>query len=46
VRRAARYHRKGSADVLTESLPAVRLGDTTAHGGAIVAGLPTVMIGS
>jgi uncharacterized Zn-binding protein involved in type VI secretion len=26
-------------------LPAARLGDSTAHGGAIVIGLPTVLIG-
>lgn len=25
--------------------PAARMGDTTAHGGAIVAGFPTVLIG-
>jgi uncharacterized Zn-binding protein involved in type VI secretion len=25
--------------------PAARVGDTTAHGGTIVLGLPTVMIG-
>lgn len=25
--------------------PAARMGDTTAHGGAIVAGCPTVLIG-
>lgn len=36
---------KGSATVLIMGLPAVRMGDTTAHGGAIVGGLPTVMIG-
>jgi len=36
---------KGSATVLTQSLPAVRIGDTTAHGGTIVAGFPTVLIG-
>jgi len=26
-------------------MPAARIGDMTAHGGAIVAGLPTVLIG-
>ncbi|HYE51766.1 MAG TPA: hypothetical protein VEB20_19385 [Azospirillaceae bacterium] len=26
-------------------LPAARMGDTTAHGGTVAAGLPTVMIG-
>jgi uncharacterized Zn-binding protein involved in type VI secretion len=25
--------------------PAARVGDTTAHGGSIVVGLPTVLIG-
>ena len=36
---------KGSVTVLTGSLPQARLGDTCAHGGAIVAGAPTVLIG-
>jgi uncharacterized Zn-binding protein involved in type VI secretion len=36
---------KGSATVLTQSLPAVRIGDMTAHGGNIVLGFPTVLIG-
>ncbi len=36
---------KGSATVLVTSLPAARLGDLTAHGGTIVLGLPTVLIG-
>jgi uncharacterized Zn-binding protein involved in type VI secretion len=36
---------KGSGTVLIGSRPAARLGDTTAHGGVIVAGLPTVLIG-
>ena len=36
---------KGSATVLVCGLPAARLGDMTAHGGNIVAGLPTVLIG-
>jgi uncharacterized Zn-binding protein involved in type VI secretion len=31
--------------VLVNSLPAARMGDLTAHGGTIVLGLPTVMIG-
>jgi len=35
----------GSVTVLIGGMPAARLGDTTAHGGAIVVGLPTVMIG-
>jgi uncharacterized Zn-binding protein involved in type VI secretion len=36
---------KGSATVLISSLPAARMGDMTAHGGTIVAGCPTVLIG-
>lgn len=36
---------KGSATVLIGGAPAARLGDSTAHGGVIVVGLPTVMIG-
>lgn len=36
---------KGSTTVLIRGLPAARLGDMCAHGGAIVAGLPTVLIG-
>jgi len=36
---------KGSATVLVGKLPAARLGDLTAHGGSIVLGLPTVIIG-
>lgn len=36
---------KGSATVLINNLPAARIGDTTAHGGVIVVGCPTVMIG-
>jgi uncharacterized Zn-binding protein involved in type VI secretion len=36
---------KGSATVLIGGAPAARLGDLTAHGGTIVAGFPTVMIG-
>jgi len=35
----------GSATVLIGGKPAARLGDACAHGGTIVAGLPTVMIG-
>ena len=35
----------GSSGVFVNSLPAARLGDLTAHGGAIVVGLPTVLIG-
>ncbi len=37
---------KGSATVLIGGMPAARVGDTCAHGGAIVGpGVPTVMIG-
>lgn len=36
---------KGSTSVLIMGLPAARLGDTCAHGGAIVMGFPTVEIG-
>jgi uncharacterized Zn-binding protein involved in type VI secretion len=36
---------KGSATVMIGGLPAARMGDTTSHGGVIVGGLPTVMIG-
>lgn len=37
---------KGSASVLIGGKPAARMGDSTAHGGGIVAGCPTVLIGS
>jgi len=33
------------ATVLIGGMPAARMGDTTAHGGSIVLGFPTVMIG-
>ena len=36
---------KGSLTVLVNSLPAARIGDMTVHGGTIVVGLPTVLIG-
>ncbi len=36
---------KGSPTVLIGGLPAARIGDSTAHGGVIVVGYPTVMIG-
>lgn len=36
---------KGSGTVLLCSKPAARLGDSCSHGGAIVAGAPTVKIG-
>jgi uncharacterized Zn-binding protein involved in type VI secretion len=35
----------GSFTVLIGGLPAARMGDMTAHGGVIVLGLPTVLIG-
>ena len=35
----------GSATVLIAGLPAARVGDATSHGGSIVTGLATVMIG-
>lgn len=35
----------GSFTVLVCGMPAARLGDVTAHGGTIVLGLPTVLIG-
>lgn len=35
----------GSATVLIGGMPAARMGDTTAHGGSIVLGCPTVIIG-
>jgi uncharacterized Zn-binding protein involved in type VI secretion len=36
---------KGSATVTIGGVPAARMGDSTAHGGTIVMGWPTVMIG-
>jgi len=36
---------KGSATVLIGGMPAARMGDSTAHGGTIVIGMPTVLIG-
>lgn len=35
----------GSPTVLIGTQPAARIGDSTAHGGLIVMGFPTVMIG-
>ncbi len=35
----------GSATVMIEGKPAARVGDTTAHGGSIVIGCPSVIIG-
>lgn len=34
-----------STTVLTCSLPQARIGDQTAHGGVIILGLPTVLVG-
>ena len=36
---------KGSATVMIGGVPAARMGDTTAHGGSIMLGAPTVQIG-
>ena len=35
----------GSGTVLIGGMPAARMGDSTAHGGSIVVGCPTVLIG-
>jgi len=35
----------GSSTVMIGGMPAARMGDTTAHGGSIVIGCPTVIIG-
>lgn len=37
---------QGEASVLIGGKPAARLGDKTAHGGVIVMGLPSVLIGA
>ena len=36
---------KGSAGVFAGKLPCARIGDLTAHGGTIILGFPTVIIG-
>lgn len=36
---------KGSSTVMITGMPAARMGDSTAHGGTIALGAPTVMIG-
>ena len=36
---------QGSATVMIAGRPAARMGDMTAHGGSIVLGCPTVLIG-
>ncbi|WCL82401.1 PAAR domain-containing protein [Saprospira sp. CCB-QB6] len=35
----------GSGTVMIEGKPAARIGDSCGHGGAVVAGAPTVLIG-
>lgn len=35
----------GSGTVMIGGMPAARMGDTTAHGGSIILGCPTVNIG-
>lgn len=35
----------GSATVMIGGMPAARMGDSTAHGGVIIIGCPTVLIG-
>ena len=36
---------KGSATVMIGGMPAARMGDSTAHGGTVTLGCPTVLIG-
>lgn len=36
---------KGSSSVLVGGVPAARMGDSTAHGGTIIVGCMTVLIG-
>lgn len=36
---------KGSATVITMNMPQARIGDTTAHGGVLILGCPTVIVG-
>jgi len=36
---------KGSATVITMGMPQARIGDMTAHGGVLVLGMPTVLVG-
>jgi uncharacterized Zn-binding protein involved in type VI secretion len=36
---------KGSSTVMIGGMPAARQGDSTAHGGTIIIGCPTVIIG-
>ena len=37
---------RGESTVLIGQLPAARLGDASAHGGTIISGCPTVLIGN
>jgi uncharacterized Zn-binding protein involved in type VI secretion len=36
---------KGSATVMVTGVPAARIGDACAHGGTVIMGFPTVLIG-
>jgi uncharacterized Zn-binding protein involved in type VI secretion len=36
---------KGSATVITQKMPQARIADQTAHGGLLVLGCPTVLVG-
>lgn len=36
---------KGSSTVITMGMPQARIGDMTAHGGNLILGLPTVLVG-
>ncbi len=36
---------KGSATVITMGMPQARIGDITAHGGVLILGMPTVLVG-
>ena len=36
---------KGSATVIVAGMPQARIGDSTVHGGALVVGMPTVIVG-
>ena len=36
---------RGSVTVLVGSLPCARIGDLTVHGGSILSGMPTVLVG-
>jgi uncharacterized Zn-binding protein involved in type VI secretion len=36
---------KGSGTVMTQKMPQARIGDMTAHGGVLILGCPTVIVG-